>query len=158
MEEINEIDILLDTSIAVMARVGGTLVLPQMAGRGEDIAATVVALPLPPSTNSLFPGRARRHRSAEYERWLAEAPLWLREQPQLWRYGSLVKPPPKARWLLHQFIFLPNWRSDMDNRYKASIDFLCASFGLSDRYLVQHSALRCTGPLTGVVNLLGWGE
>lgn len=141
-----------------MGQLGGGIMLPEMAGRGEDLSVTTVALPLPPSVNGLFPGGRRRHKSAAYKAWEQEAALWVSRavQPHPYRYGKLPIPPPGTRWSLHQFIFLADWRSDMDNRYKASIDFLCRLYRLNDRYLVQHSALRCTGKATGIVNVLGW--
>lgn len=150
------IDTLLDGSAQVAAQLGGVLLLPAMAGRNGNFSVTTVALPLPPSTNSLFPGFRRRHKSAEYKAWEQEAALWLLEQPHLLTYGGLPQAPPKARWKLHLYVVLPNWRSDMDNRYKATIDFLAPRFNLQDRYLIQHTAVRCTGTQTGIVAVLEW--
>lgn len=155
------IDTLLGGAAVIMeSTFRGILLLPEMAGREEDFAVTTVALPLPPSTNSLYPGRARRRKSEEYKAWGEEAQLWvsMSQQPHLYRYGTLGVAPERAQWKLHQFIFMKDWRSDMDNRYKASIDFLCGLYGLSDRYLVQHSAVRCFGPETGIVNVVSWGN
>jgi Holliday junction resolvase RusA-like endonuclease len=78
---------------------------------------TVLTLPLPPSTNKLFPGRARRHHSPEYEAWIVDAGWELKRQrprPVLGRVSLTieVREPPTKRV------------EDLSNRLKALEDLL----------------------------------
>lgn len=116
-------------------------------------------LPLPPPTNSLYPGIRRRHKSKAYKEWehLAEA-WWIyqvvqkRERDQFPRATYPKK--DREKWALDILVFMPTWASgDLDGRFKALIDWLCKATGRNDRYLVRILSQRVTDGdrLSGVV-------
>lgn len=76
-----------------------------------------ITLPMPPSTNSLFPGQRRRYRSAEYEAWITEAGWELKRQR-----------PPKAAGRVSLLIEVAEPKTkraqDVTNRIKAVEDLL----------------------------------
>ncbi|WP_300396377.1 hypothetical protein [Henriciella sp.] len=71
-------------------------------------------LPIPPSVNGMFPGKARRHKSADYKAWIEHAG-WVLETARI--------PPVIGPFALH--IRLPvKMRGDIGNREKAISDLL----------------------------------
>jgi Holliday junction resolvase RusA-like endonuclease len=98
-----------------------------------------VRLPLPPSVNHAFPTvRGRRVKSAEYTRWSQEATL-------LANMGGMPMVHSRkgtAQWSLTTEYTFENWRSDMDNRYKVLIDWLCRRLSLNDNRLMTHHSQR----------------
>lgn len=115
----------------------------------------VLFLPLCPPLNNLYPTRGKRRvKSERYEAWEQEAWGWYHEQG--WAYSAPVD--PGLRWYLDMVLFMPNWGSgDLDNRNKATIDFLCAHRGLQDKYLMRLREVRVTdgSRLAGVVLTYG---
>jgi Holliday junction resolvase RusA-like endonuclease len=75
----------------------------------------VIALPRPPSVNGLFPGKGRRHRSAEYEAWIKEA-----------GYALNLQRPPKVAGRVSILIEIeePKGLADCANYEKATVDLL----------------------------------
>ena len=71
-------------------------------------------LPIPPSLNSMFPGKTRRHKSAEYKAWIEHAG-WVLEtariSPVIGPFALQIRLPVKMR-------------GDIDNRAKAILDLL----------------------------------
>lgn len=133
-------------------------VLPlRKARKSNGWAANVAVLPLPPSVNGLFPGKARRFPSKEYKAWREEAAGWWDASP-LARQGTwpLDNTVP-VLWTLDLYVFMPTWQGDLDNRFKATIDFLCSRTGLQDNRLTEIHAQRITGPerLRGIVLAIG---
>lgn len=85
----------------------------------------ILRLPVPPSTNNLYPTNrktGRRFKSAEYKTWIAEADGWLLEQKR----GLIpITGPCSMR------ITIPaKTRGDVSNRIKSVEDF-CVSRGLT---------------------------
>lgn len=79
---------------------------------------TTLFLPWPPSTNTLFSGKARRFKSDGYKAWLTDAYAeYLQQKTHVKKHTGKVrislslKAPTKAR-------------SDIDNRIKSVLDFL----------------------------------
>lgn len=128
-----------------------TIVYPSGLHEGR----IVVCLPLPPSVNSAFPTvRGRRVKSGTYLSWLAESEWYAKGQGT----PHVNKRKERTFWSLDTYFFFENWRSDMDNRYKALIDWLCTRLGLQDNYLLEHYSRRFNvdapnygGELTGVI-------
>lgn len=80
---------------------------------------TVISLPIPPTSNNLFPTgkHGKRYRSKEYENWIQEAGWVLASQrpPQWQQTVSIlleVRNPPTRR------------REDLESRAKATMDLL----------------------------------
>lgn len=99
----------------------------------------VVCLPLPPSINHAFPTRnGRRVKSPEYMRWNQEATLVANAA------GVPFVPsrPVPVSWSLDTYFVMADWRSDMDNRYKVLIDWLCRRLALTDNRLLQQFSAR----------------
>lgn len=120
-------------------------------------AANVGVLPLPPSVNNLFPGRVRRFKSAEYRRWEAEAADWWASSPISQQAAWPLDGSVTVLWVADFYVFMPNWRGDLDNKLKAAIDFICTNTGLHDNRLVEIHAKRITAPdrLKGLVFAIG---
>lgn len=118
---------------------------------------TVVCLPLPPSVNMAFPTvNGRRVKSGTYKSWLAECEWYAATQEVPYAAVS-----PKTHWGLTTYFFFEDYRSDMDNRYKALIDWLCTRLGVRDNYLSEHYSRRFNvlsptygGELTGVIAIV----
>jgi hypothetical protein len=118
----------------------------------------VLCLPLCPPLNNLYPTRGKhRVKSDKYLAWEEEAWAWYHAQG----YSALPPEETGLRWYLDLVVFMPNWSSgDLDNRNKATIDFLCAHRGLQDKYLMRLREVRVTDAsrLAGVVLAYGrWG-
>lgn len=98
------------------------------------------SLPLPPSVNQLYPGKARRHKSDAYFQWEKEAAYALKLQ------GLHVAEyrPTTHVWHLVVTCYLPDRRRDIDNTLKAGIDFIASFFALSDNYLDSITIVRET--------------
>lgn len=118
---------------------------------------TVVCLPLPPSVNMAFPTvKGRRVKSGTYHSWLAECEWYAKAQ----EIPQFAKLPPGSYWGLTTYFFFENYRSDMDNRYKTLIDWLCSRLGVQDNYLLEHYSRRFNvlstlgGELTGVIAIV----
>jgi Holliday junction resolvase RusA-like endonuclease len=100
----------------------------------------VLRLPLPPSVNHAFPTRnGIRVKSAEYQRWSQEATLLSNAAGVPFITTRDTAPP---LWGLDTYFCFANWRSDMDNRYKVLIDFICRRFCLTDNRLMRHFSSR----------------
>lgn len=95
-------------------------------------------LPLPPSVNNLFinvRGRGRV-KSKHYREWEREAIIAMiaSAHPTL---------PHKAKWELTATCVMPNWRKqDLDNKLKATVDFLSWRLGLDDNLLVALALVK----------------
>lgn len=110
-----------------------------------------LVLPLCPPLNNLYPTRGKfRVKSKQYLAWEEMAEWFFMQQ-----HWNLVPPHLSGlRWVLDMAVFMPNWASgDLDNRNKATIDFLCANRGLQDKYLMRLREVRVTDGkrLAGVV-------
>jgi Holliday junction resolvase RusA-like endonuclease len=127
------------------------------ARKSHGWAANVAVLPLPPGVNNLFPGKQRRYKSQEYKLWLAEALDWWKLSPLSGQAAWPLDKSAKVLWTLDTYVFIPMWQGDLDNKFKAPIDFLCAMTGLQDSRLVEIHAQRITGPdrLRGMVLAVG---
>ena len=77
---------------------------------------TVITLPTPPSTNGLFSGTTRRHRSPKYDEWITEAGWELKRQ----------RPTPvPGAVCLHLEVKEPTVRRrDLSNYFKSVEDLL----------------------------------
>ena len=119
---------------------------------------TVLCLPLPPSLNTAFPTvNGRRVKSGAYKSWLADCEWYALAQGVV----THDKCPPGTYWGLTTYFFFENYRSDMDNRYKTLIDWLCKRLGVQDNYLLEHYSRRFNvlsptygGELTGVIAIV----
>ena len=88
-----------------------------------------VIMPFPPSLNSLFPGRHRRHKSKAYVAWIRAAEYMLLSQ-KLQR----IEVPMSV----HYFFGRPDKRKrDLDNLFKAPNDFLVSSGIIADDSLIH---------------------
>lgn len=131
------------------------------ARRKYGYAANVACLPLPPSTNMLYPGKARRYKSKAYKAWELLAETWWGASPLYYQPAWPLDPEVMTLWTLDTYLFMPRWAGagsgDMDNRLKAPIDFLCSHTGLQDKYLVEIHAKRITTEqkLSGLVLAVG---
>ncbi len=89
----------------------------------------MLVLPFPPSLNSLFPGKQRRHKSKAYEAWIREAGYMLLNQ----RLGKFDRPIS-----VHYYFGRPDKRKrDLDNLFKAPNDFLVSSGIIADDSLIH---------------------
>jgi len=84
-----------------------------------------IILPIPPTDNSLrIPARGRLVKSKVYREWNENAEIywlqWIRSHPDFVPYA-----PTKQRQMEFQYcLYLPSWRSDINNYVKALNDFL----------------------------------
>lgn len=121
------------------------------ADEGWERRGPLLVLPLCPPLNNLYPTRGRRRvKSEDYLEWEDMAGWYY----VLQGWHNLPPESPGLRWTLDAVFFMPNWSSgDVDNRNKATIDFLCAQRGLQDRYLMRIREVRVTdgSRLAGVV-------
>jgi Holliday junction resolvase RusA-like endonuclease len=115
------------------------------ARKSSGWAANVAALPLPPSTNGLFAGKVRRYKSKAYKAWEKEAAPWWDASPLSQQAAWPLDKAVVVLWTLDLYVFMPTWRGDLDNEFKAVIDFLCERTGLRDNRLVELHAKRITG-------------
>ncbi len=88
-----------------------------------------VWIPFPPSLNSLFPGKSRRHKSEKYEAWIYEAKRALAQQS----FTQFTKPVS----ISYKFGKPDNRKRDIDNLFKAPNDLLVACGMLKDDSLVH---------------------
>lgn len=87
-----------------------------------------VTLPLPPSTNSLFPDRGGRRRKSEaYRRWIIEA-----GESALLQRLKKTPPGPGPYELEVSLYFTDRRRRDASNYIKAIEDFLAAWMNYDD--------------------------
>ena len=77
-------------------------------------------LPLPPSSNHLFPGKAKRFKSPEYKAWIEEATLAVRAAKVRPWSASVSKP----FGIEYTVVGPVNMASDLCNREKAMTDLL----------------------------------
>lgn len=88
-----------------------------------------ILMPFPPSLNSLFPGKQRRHKSKAYEAWIREAGYMLLSQKHD-RFDCPIS--------VHYFFGRPDKRKrDLDNLFKAPNDFLVSSGVIADDSLIH---------------------
>jgi Holliday junction resolvase RusA-like endonuclease len=96
-------------------------------------ASAVYLLPIPPSANSLYPGKQRRHKSAAYKAWIQEAGLEILAQGRQKILGKVEVlyevGRPKGRR-----------RRDVMNLEKAPSDLLVNLGVIEDDSLIE----RCT--------------
>jgi hypothetical protein len=97
----------------------------------------IVTLPLPPSSNNLYPTvvrgkRAFRVKSGAYKNWIEVA-----------GFGDWPGPyPPRTKWSLYIDLGKMPHTRDVDNCAKAVIDLLARRCGLSDKWLDHLSIFR----------------
>lgn len=88
-----------------------------------------ILMPFPPSLNSLFPGKQRRHKSKAYEAWIREAGYMLLNQKHD-RFDCPIS--------VSYFFGRPDKRKrDLDNLFKAPNDFLVSSGVIADDSLIH---------------------
>lgn len=85
-------------------------------------------LPFPPSLNSLFPGKVRRHKSKQYETWIIEAKRALSQQ----HFTCFDKPVS----ISYKFGRPDKRTRDLDNFFKAPNDLLVACGVIKDDSLI----------------------
>lgn len=96
-------------------------------------AGFVLDLPIPPSVNNMFPGRAGRFKSAQYKAWIKAAGWELKAQG----VGSVSGPYVLTLELPEK---MPG---DLDNRLKGISDLLVAHrLTPDDRHAVSVTACR----------------
>lgn len=97
-------------------------------------------LSFPPSVNSLYPGKERRHKSKKYEAWIKECGQLLLMQKK-----DYFDKPVQAVYMLGR----PDNRiRDIENYAKAISDFLSSHGILKDDSLI-HKLTMEWGDLTG---------
>lgn len=105
----------------------------------------VLDLPVPPSANNLFPGKARRFKSTAYKAWLESAG---------WDVKAARPRPVTGPYSLD--VLLPiNLRGDVSNRIKAVEDLL-VTHGLTpdDRHCHRASATRSALTKAGLCRVI----
>lgn len=91
-------------------------------------------LPFPPSLNSLYPGKIRRHKSKKYETWIAEAKRALAQQ-----HFIMFNVPVH----LHYKFGKPDKRQrDLANLEKAPSDLLVSCGILRDDSLIHRLVME----------------
>lgn len=86
-------------------------------------------LPFPPSLNSLYPGKVRRHKSTAYEAWIKEAGKVLNQQ-----HTPAIKGLVEASYVFGK---PDNRKRDLDNLFKAPNDLLVAHGIIEDDSHIQ---------------------
>lgn len=90
---------------------------------------TMLWLPFPPSLNSLYPGKVRRHKSRKYEAWIMEAKRALTQQ----HFTQFDRPVQ-----VHYKFGKPDKRQrDLANLEKAPSDLLVLCGVLKDDSLIH---------------------
>lgn len=101
-------------------------------------AGFVLDLPIPPSVNNMFPGRAGRFKSKQYRAWIKEAGQEINMQkvwPVSGPYALTLELPEKMR-------------GDVDNRLKGVADLLVSHrLTPDDSRAVSATAVRTPGIL-----------
>jgi hypothetical protein len=163
---IPEIQTLLDALLKAQERLAVRFKL-ERARVGDGWNRNLWVLPLCPPTNSLYPGKVRRHKGKHYKAWEQEAEAyWLYQLVRKREVGNVTGLHPTAsfprgprhKWTLEVYSFMPTYRDgDLDGRLKALIDFLCRATGHDDRYLMGLQSLRITNGerLRGQVVIFG---
>lgn len=100
-------------------------------------------LPLPPPLHSLFPGKARRHKSRRYELWIIEAKTMLNQQKLPDRP---IEIPVQATYIMGR---PSKRRMDVANREKGISDVLVSCGILEDDSLI-HRLIMEWGDIEGV--------
>ena len=120
-------------------------------GKGGGMNNTFV-LPFPPSVNSLFAGKERRHLSKAYKAWIKEASHALRQQRPLPHYTDKVCVEYVAGWPCRKDGSPSNRVRDISNFIKAPEDLLVKFGVLEDDSLVEDMRIRWdrTGTVTGI--------
>lgn len=96
--------------------------------KGEELIRKVATdcdglrfdLPIPPSVNGLFPGKAKRYKSAEYKAWIEAAKL----QIALYKVRPWVASVSKPFGIEYTVVGPMNMAADLANREKALTDLL----------------------------------
>lgn len=86
-------------------------------------------LPFPPSLNSLFPGKVRRHKSERYEAWILEAKRAVCQQ----HFTQFTQPVSIA----YKFGAPNKKKRDIDNLFKAPNDLLVSVGAIADDSLIH---------------------
>ena len=105
-------------------------------------AYACIMLPYPPTVNTMFPGRARRHKSAQYTVWIAEAEQALQHQKPLPRFEG----PIEVRYSYGR----PDKRQrDVFNLEKATSDFLKHAGIILDDSLIERGTVQWDSEVVG---------
>ena len=100
-------------------------------------------LPFPPSLNSLYPGRVRRHKSAKYEAWINEARQALIQQDCSVKFINPI-------CVAYKFGQPNKKRRDLDNLLKAPNDLLVAHGIIADDNLIHRISAEWGSGFIGV--------
>ena len=100
-----------------------------------------IFLPLPPSTNNLYPGKFSRHLSKQYVAWKQEAWLALRRQEHP-RFDGFVDLTISVERTNHP-------KQDISNRIKAAEDFLVEHGIIADDSHVRRVTAQWHANLVG---------
>jgi len=87
-------------------------------------------LPFPISVNRLFPGKVKRHKSKEYEKWILEAGQILITQKPIKTFSEPVG-------VAYRFGQPDKRRRDIDNLFKCPNDLLVAHGIIEDDSLIN---------------------
>lgn len=109
-----------------------------------------LVLPLAPSLNHAYPGKARRRLSAEGQAFKAAA----QEMVQLAALATGWRYPPRARLAVGMRLWFESAsssaQSDIDNRFKLAGDALAAGLGYNDhcvdRILLERAGVDPAAP------------
>jgi len=107
-----------------------------------------IAIPvLPPSANSLFLNvqRGRRIKTKAYREWLSEAEVGIRCAAREARWKA---PAPKVPLHVAMVVHL-DFRRDLDNVIKPTLDVLCRAGVIADDRWVHHIEAQRIPPPTG---------
>lgn len=86
-------------------------------------------LPFPPSLNSLYPGKVRRHKSKKYEQWIYEAKRGLAQQHFICFHMPVG--------ISYKFGRPDKRKRDLDNLFKACNDLLVDVKAISDDSIIH---------------------
>jgi len=107
-----------------------------------------IAIPvLPPSANSLFlnVARGRRVKTAAYREWLSDAEVGIRCAAREARWKA---PAPKVPLHVAMVVHL-DFRRDLDNVIKPTLDVLCRAGVIADDRWVHHIEAQRIPPPSG---------
>lgn len=120
-------------------RIAAALFSGDMFRTGAVMLSFHCILPMPPTTNNLFPSgkNGRRFKSKEYELWLAKASF------------GFVAPHLSGKFRLTlELYFADKRRRDISNYEKAVTDFLVSRAVIDDDYLIDELHLFRRNVLT----------
>jgi len=103
----------------------------------------ILWLPFPPSLNSLYPGKVRRHKSEKYEVWIKEAGQALMQQDCSMRFDKPV-------CVAYKFGQPNKKKRDLDNLLKAPNDLLVAHGIIADDSLIHRISAEWADGFIGI--------